>query len=300
MGRFSRPLSGLVVNISVSESEDSPALGFPRWQVNRITVQIAAALVGQGAAVAFGHDWREDGVMQAIYGYVRQVRGPVSSEAGPLLWNLLAWPDRSSLSAEILDEISPVLHVENVGLPPGLESAGERALAVDADRRLGRYCRARALTWLRRRLNEVSHARICLGGRTAGFGGRYPGVAEEALLAIEESKPLYLVGLLGGAAQRVIDAMTGKPVPHLPTDAVLSAMYADPPPEETTGDVRDRRYEPEQLWRLFTDAGRLALQVNGLPPDGNDELASTGSIDRAIHLILAGLAKVQLKRQAGP
>jgi hypothetical protein len=301
MDRFSRPLSGLVVNISVSESEESAALGFPRWQVNRVTVQFAAALLGQGAAVVFGHDWREDGVMQAIYGFARQIRGPVSSDAGPMLWNLLAWPDGPALSAEILEEVKPVLHVETVGLPPVLESVVDRALAEGPDSPLARYCRARGLTWLRRRLNVVSHARICIGGRTAGFGGRYPGVAEEALLALEDSKPLYLVGLLGGAAQRVIDAMTGRPVPGLSTDPVLSAMYADPPTEGTTGDPRDRKYEPELLWQEFTTAGREALQVNGLPTDGNDELVSTGSIDRAIHLILAGLAKVQLKREnTGP
>lgn len=296
MDRFSRPLSGLVVNISVSESEESAALGFPRWQVNRVTVQFAAALLGQGAAVAFGHDWREDGVMQAIYGYARQIRGPVSSDAGPMLWNLLAWPDRPTLSSEILEEVRPILHVENVGLPPVLENVVERALAEGPDSALARYCRARGLTWLRRRLNVVSHARICIGGRTAGFGGRYPGVAEEALLAIEEGKPLYLVGLLGGAAQGVIDAMVGKPAPQLPIDPVLSAMYADPPIAETSDDARDRRYEPELLWGMFSEAGRQALQVNGLPPEGNDELVTTGSIDRAIHLILAGLAKVQVKR----
>jgi hypothetical protein len=238
--------------------------------------------------------------MQAIYGYARQTRGPVSSD-GPLLWNLLSWPDTPSLSPRLLDEVRPILHVEDVGLPPGLESAGNRAMAEGAESRLGRYCRARGLTWMRRRLSRLSHARICIGGRTAGFTGRYPGVAEEALLAIEEGRPLYLVGLLGGAAERVIDAMNGKAVPNLPTDPILSELYADPPIEDSIADERDRSYEPERLWMAFREVGHRPPQVNGLSPEGNAELARTGSIDRVIHLLLGGLAQVQRERErTGP
>ena len=68
----SRPLQDCAVGISISESEDSSDRGFPRWQVNRATVQTAAALLGQGAGVVFGHDWREDGVMDAIYRFAVQ------------------------------------------------------------------------------------------------------------------------------------------------------------------------------------------------------------------------------------
>jgi hypothetical protein len=87
-----RPLAGCIVNLSISESDDSAERGFPSWQVNRVTLQIVAALFGQGASVVFGHDWREDGVMQAVYGFARQVQPPVPlsptkavAEAQPLL-----------------------------------------------------------------------------------------------------------------------------------------------------------------------------------------------------------------------
>jgi hypothetical protein len=51
-----RPLQGRSVSLSISETDDSADRGFPAWQVNRVTVQLAAALIGQGASVVFGHD----------------------------------------------------------------------------------------------------------------------------------------------------------------------------------------------------------------------------------------------------
>lgn len=63
-----RPLEGLVVNLSVSQGDDTLKHGYPGWQVNRVTLQFVAALFGQGASLVFGHDWREDGVMEAVHG----------------------------------------------------------------------------------------------------------------------------------------------------------------------------------------------------------------------------------------
>src|SRR5262245_42190162 len=100
MTALNRPLTGLVVNLSVSESEDSTRHGFPAWQVNRVTLQFVAALFGQGAGVAFGHDWREDGVMEAVHGFALQTQpsfplstGPTQAEDQPMLHNILPWPD---------------------------------------------------------------------------------------------------------------------------------------------------------------------------------------------------------------
>jgi hypothetical protein len=110
MVTFDRPLAGCVVNLSVSESDDSATRGFPAWQVNRVTLQIVAALFGQGATIVFGHDWREDGVMEAVYSYARQVQPPIPltpeearADSQPLLMNLVPWPDEPLLSARDLE-----------------------------------------------------------------------------------------------------------------------------------------------------------------------------------------------------
>ena len=69
-----RPLRGCAVGLSISESDDSVTRGFPTEQVNRCTVQVVSALFGQGVAVVFGHDWRDDGVMEAVHAFARQMQ----------------------------------------------------------------------------------------------------------------------------------------------------------------------------------------------------------------------------------
>jgi hypothetical protein len=251
-----RPLIGRIVNISISESDDSPEFGFPWWQVNRITLQTVAALFGQGATILFGHDWREDGVMEAVYGFARQVQDPdrtVTERNEPLLLNLLPWPDQPYLSLPDLQRLSSTLRVESAGLPEQLRAASSKALDAGRDSQLYQYFRARGLTFLRHRLNDICHVRLCLGGRRAGSAGRYPGIVEEALFALESGKPLYLSGSLGGATKQLIDAVEGKVMPDdfcRPTGVL--PLYESPPIRETDqASLPDRRIDRQQVWREF-------------------------------------------------
>ena len=144
MNTFQRPLSECVVNISISESDDTAERGFPAWQVNRVIVQLVTALFGQGAGVVFGHDWREDGVMEAVHGIARQMQRPVSlsqeeaeTVGQPLLRNLLPWPDRPMLRPQDLQRLKPTLRVESAALPNELKGDGDVPAAVETRRRLG-------------------------------------------------------------------------------------------------------------------------------------------------------------------
>jgi SLOG cluster2 len=189
MNTLERPLIGCTVGLSISESEDSTGRGFPPWQVNRVTLQVVAALFGQGAGVIFGHDWREDGVMEAVHGFARQMQSPLPlshNEAGaagqPLLQNLLPWPDTPHLSQQDLDRLRSTLRVEMAGLPEELKPHQDAALGADPNSSLYRYMRARGLTHLRHRLNVECNARLCIGGRTSGSAGRFPGVIDQRTL----------------------------------------------------------------------------------------------------------------------
>ena len=61
--------------------------------------------------------------------------------------------------------------------------------------------RADALTILRHKLTALCDARICLGGKRRGFSGWFPGIAEEAKLAIDRHQPLYCSGIFGGVSR---------------------------------------------------------------------------------------------------
>lgn len=67
MGAAERSLGGLRVGLSVSGTGEQMARrGFTEDGLNRLTVRLARALLTEGAALAFGHDWREGGVMEAV------------------------------------------------------------------------------------------------------------------------------------------------------------------------------------------------------------------------------------------
>jgi hypothetical protein len=121
-------------------------------------------------------------------------------DAPPPILNLLPWPDATRIDHEVLLRLHQIIDIRSAGLPEGLVEAAPRAAG---DRDLWRYLRSRGLTHLRRRMTEECAARVCLGGRESGYKGRYPGVLEEALLAFEARRPVYLVGLLGGVAERL-------------------------------------------------------------------------------------------------
>jgi hypothetical protein len=296
-----RPLAGCVINLSISESDDSVKKGFPEWQTNRITLQMVAALFGQGASIVFGHDWRENGVMEAVYGFARQVQAPIpltaekaEAEGQALLRNLIPWPDSPYLSESDLERLSSTLRVEPAGLPLELQAFDMEARQSDPSGPLYRYLRARGLTFLRRRLNDICHVRLCLGGRRSGSSGRYPGVIEEALMTIQANKPLYVASLLGGAAEQVVDAIEGKPINgSFCPDTPVSMLYQRPPVTESNPEtMTDRMIDRVGVWREFAKMGPQRLAgLAGLTIEENQELFHSTVVDRVIELILIGLSR---------
>lgn len=298
-----RPLAGLVVNLSVSQSDDTLKHGYPTWQVNRVTLQFVAALFGQGASVIFGHDWREDGVMEAVHGFALQMRPPVpltveaaQAEAEPRMRNLLPWPDAPHLNQEEQEQLCATLKVESGGLPEELRTLGAEVAAAGPNDPRYAYLRARGLTHLRHRLTDLCHARVCLGGPRSGSQGRYPGLVEEALLAVQQNKPLYLASLLGGASEQIVTAVEGRPIPEefCPT-ARIDQLFLDPPVVENAPGTRaDRAINRDAIWREFSGAGQGRIaQNNRLSTEENSELLRTPVVERAIELVLIGLSRLR-------
>jgi SLOG cluster2 len=131
---------------------------------------------------------------------------------------------------------------------------------------------------------------------TQAYAGRYPGVIEEAFLAIKGKKPLYLAGFLGGATQQVVNAIDGKQMPEdfcRPTP--LQGLYENPVVKETDGTTRDDRViDRAAVWNAFAGAGRKQIaSANGLTIEENDEPFHTPAIDRSIDLVLTGLSRLK-------
>ena len=241
--------------------------------------------------------------MEAVYGFARQVQAPIplsaeqsAAEGQPLLRNLLPWPDKPYLPERDLEQLNSTLRVEQAGLPRELQPYDYEASHLDPNRDVYQYVRARGLTFLRHRLNDVSQVRICVGGSRSNYEGRYPGVIEEAFVAVTAKKPLYLAGFLGGAAEQVIDAIEGKQMTDefcRPTS--IQELYNAPPLREFDRSTEaDRKIDRNAVWNSFVETGRQSLAAaNGLTTEENDELHRTPVIDRAIELLLVGLSRLK-------
>ena len=297
MSVSTRPLAGMSINLSVSESSDSVERGFPTWQVNRVSLQLVSALFGQGMTVAFGHDWRQDGVMEAMLSFAQQVQAPVGlseDDAGlleePRLRNVLAWPDVPALSQDDIEALSPTLQIEGSVLPEELRHEAQRFFGMTATFEF-RYIRARALTYLRQRLTRECTARLCLGGRLSGSQGFLPGVLEEAFFSLGSRRPLYISSLFGGASQEVIRAIEGKRMPK----SFCPDFTAWESPLQLANDVESARFQSrEELWealQAFDEA--TVAETNRLSIEQQRDLFHTRSVDRLTELLLVGLSHLR-------
>jgi len=291
MNFAARPLKDFTVSLSISAGKETSTLGFTAPEVNRTTLRIVAALIGQGAGIAFGHDWRDDGVMESVHAVVERFHAPIREpHRKPLLINLVVWPDKPHFGERERHRLKETLDIEEVALPPSLSNYTE-----DRDPARYPYLRSRALTYLRRRLTILSNARICLGGKLSGYSGRYPGIVEEAYLAIRAGQPTFIAGVLGGAARQMISSLTKCNSPNdLCPDVPIAKLYRDPPIyEHRHENNEDSQWSPEVVWETFASIELRGLSAkNKLSIDENRQLFNTQSVDEAIELILTGLGRL--------
>jgi len=206
--RISRPLSGLMLGISISESEDLTRYGFAHIDVNLVTVELCRRLIALGAGVNLGHQWRPGGIMEAVAQFARTYQEDLS---GPIINNYLVFPEHAGLSEDDRRQLSRVVRIH--------EGAEMRP-------RDGKESRSAALTEMRRQLVEASVASIALSGRLRASKlsqseDFIPGLVEETALMLmhPQSKPVYLSRMMGGVAARLINILEARRIDvEFPTD----------------------------------------------------------------------------------
>jgi len=151
---------------------------------------------------------------------------------------------------------------------------------------------ARSLTAMRERMNAEIHARLLLGGQARGLG-KYPGLAEEALLALRAGKPVYLMSAFGGCAEAVIEALRGNKPAALTLDyqvadsvsgAAIELYNSQLPPGGEPIDYK-------ALTAEFEKFGIAGLN-NGLRAAENERLLTTMNLPEMIALVLRGLSRL--------
>ena len=273
------------VGISVSPCEDAARIGYDNRQINRIVIRMAQYFLDRDMRVIFGHDWREDGVMQAVADFAAVVAARTAAEMEDRLEegqsrddvagvecrmiNLVATPvealSRAAVEAsEESVKVLAVLSVDEIRDPAGWpQKLGREPVEAEQVRRLPvPETRGGELTVLREWVTALlaPGCRICLGGKMCGYQGEEPGVIEEAGLALNRGKPLYLLGGLGGATKAFI----------------TSQKFAD-------------KYRSNRYWE----------SNNGLDREAKKRLFDTVDVEFALRLIAKGISKGFLSVRSG-
>jgi hypothetical protein len=249
-------------------------LGMGKEHLDDAMTEIARHLIACGATLAYGGDLREKGFTELLFEVVNRYRLNKDSEK-ILVRNYLAWPVHGSMNAAEIEK----WQVELEGLarlvllaPDGKEmKLSERAVepAVSDERQW-----ADGLTAMRLAMASDIEARIALGGQTAKYKGRLPGIAEEALIQMKRKAPLYILGGFGGCSFDLARAMgiDRRDIPRRPSSGTWGGI--------------------EQFGKF----GAADLR-NGLSASENRLLAETVHVDQAVALVLRGLMKISRRRQ---
>ncbi len=295
-----KSLSGVVVGLSISGTSAMQDgrfdRGFDEAEVTRTTKYLARDLLGEGGSLVLGHDWRQGGVMWEIMRIAMEYQTTFSFDQPAMhkLRNVIPWPDTLPLDQEQRDELGSILAIKEGGLPARLEEVdAQQLLRTQPDAKT--YFRARGLTEMRRTIVGVCHARVCLGGRTEGSSGRYPGVLEEAYLTVQSRIPLYVSRLLGGTTEHLIDAIEQKRMPeqfastHDDVKAAFAKYAGLLEPSEP-----DARIDRDEVWNCFRDLGVSGLSsANGLSTDENAGLFSAQNVSDIRQCVLLGLRRLR-------
>lgn len=282
------PTKDFIVAISVSEpaSEELVNLGLSELHVRHGFIEIVRHVLAKGWSVAYGGDLRGDGYTDAVFDLVRTYSR--RDVAGPdRVLNYMAWPLWLGVTLAQQADLANIATIKKLerpdGAPETLPPAPERGPADLL------WC-SLALTQMREQMTSDCGARVVLGGRIAGQQGFYPGVAEEAMLAISARRPLYVAGGFGGCATLIAAALAGTTPAALSLDFQLQHT---PRYRELLNAAQAAGHAPsfDNVLGTFRAAGVGGLQ-NGLGADENSRLFTSDNVDEVVALILLGLRRI--------
>ena len=286
--------AGWRIGLSISDSADLPMRGFGPAHLRDAAAEFARFLLAAGATLAYGGDLRQGGFTEVLFELLTAYRA-ISGEAVDAIQSYLAWPihldldDTQRARLKNTARFHPVPPPANLGIDPAGVTSAKQVPPTTPENRVAW---ARSLTAMREQMNAEIHARLLLGGQARGLG-KYPGLAEEAQLALRSGKPVYLIGAFGGCAEAVIEALRGKK----PAALTLDYQAAEDVPRaaidlynlQVSGG--DEPIDYPALTAEFEKIGVAGLN-NGLNVEENERLFTTMQLPEMIALVLRGLGRL--------
>lgn len=275
----------VLVGVSVSEPDAAELvrLGLSEMHVRHAFIETVRHVLARGWSIAYGGDLRVGGYTEALFDLVRTYdRADLSGPDRVLSY--LAWPlwiDGTPAQRAALANVATIKEVASPDGAPG-------TLPPVADRQPDELLwNSLALTQMRTQMNSAISARIVLGGRVSGQQGLFPGIAEEAALALRSGVPLYVAGGFGGCGRVVASSLNGsRPIEM----SVEYQLEHTPRYRELLEAATSAGQAPSfaAILDTFAAAGEEGLH-NGLDEDENRHLFATDDVDEVVALILRGL-----------
>jgi hypothetical protein len=313
LAHWKRPPKLQTIAVSLSNAPDTDVYGGSPEHLATFADDLVLYLLIAGLRVAYGgvlgHDALKNGGIEGDdINYVQRLLAMVRSHSMLLsdiagkppapIENWVAWPIHCRFGDNELRNYGQEATLKDLPPPPDLDVAAKELNPVangfvPPDTPVQRYAWARSLTFMRESMQAGSSARVAMGGKIKGYQGLWPGVLEEGVIALRAGQPLYLLGMFGGAARLLIDALRGTQREELTSDWFSALQGSDALRDE----YRRRGHtvqSPEQLateLKQIGAAGLSAVLHNGLSEDENIELVSADDPQRIVALILSGLGR---------
>lgn len=287
------------VGISISEVQED---GFCSNHIDsdhliRLAQELARHLLARSTTLIYGGDLRPNGFTEFILDEGSILKERINSEL-PKIENHLAWPlyisDPKIVSWRA--KYSHVMKTEEHVIPVDVAGGISTNKFLDPNTPNNSYIWSRCLTEMREKSIASSTARICAGGKLYGYKGKMPGVLEEIVLAIDNGKPLFLLGAFGGVVESVCYVILNKKVPEVLTEEWQ--LHHNVGYSEVQSIAKPYGYHCDYI--AITD---LIKKINlselanrcGLTEIEYKRLMDTPFIDECIHLIIKGLKKISCK-----
>ena len=265
--------SGFKVGISISDSPDLLKLGYSAMHLQDAAIEFARYLLVNGATLVYGGDLRKAG-FTILFSELARLYTKKETQAQFRFKNFFAWPVHLSLTKTMeLDFRQNKVQIEKVPPPNNLQI--DPAKDIQQDSTENRCILAKSLTYMRETMIDDCDARIFLGGQVQHYRGIYPGIVEEAYLALNKNVPVYFIGAYGGATKGIINLMRDQPSETLNkdfqfTDKDYKEFYQYWNSTETS------QIDYEQLSAYFKNYGPEKLaEMNGLSQEENSRLFET-------------------------
>jgi len=274
-------LAGARVAVSVSESSDLSRLGVAETHLRIALGELARSVLSMGGGLAYGGHFAPSGYTVFLASEI----GRTSRRDQPLTVCLSCSEHRRKSLAD-LREVQAALGMHGTltcldiaGNPvdPASGRDDEPPPPLDAGEVV------RSLTSMRIYMTSISAARVLIGGKRQGYQGRFPGIIEEALLALAAGRPLYVAAGFGGAAldvARVMDSRVDDWIPAWPATLEGSAPPAGIPE-----------------FRELLASGASERSPNGLDEHENCRLMVTHRPSEIAALVATGLGRLLADRK---